>query len=202
MRYQPRVVRSPDAAGSRLSAASLAADAQQRPPEAAPGPRQPLLRPENPPALPVSVCGLLAAHLMPRATPDAAAPEDRFPRRQTPSQPSQLHPQASTESETRPMSMPTTIDGRAAIKSSLVRAWGLEGYARIRRAVREADISSDADFQRFYNRFYRVRRNTEWQSSYYAIMERERPTPPRRSGTWCARCTSSRTTWRHLSPAR
>lgn len=74
------------------------------------------------------------------------------------------------------MAMPTTIDGRAAIQSSLVRAWGLEGYARIQRTVRETDVSSDADFQRFYNRFYRVRRNAEWQSSYYAIMEREKAT--------------------------
>lgn len=72
------------------------------------------------------------------------------------------------------MAMPTTIDGRAAIQSSLVRAWGLEGYARIQCTVRETDVSSDADFQRFYNHFYRVRRNAEWQSSYYAIMEREK----------------------------
>lgn len=70
------------------------------------------------------------------------------------------------------MAMPTTIGGRAAIQSSLVRAWGLEGYARIQRTVCVTDVSSDADFQRFYNRFYRVRRNAEWQSSYYAIMER------------------------------
>ena len=75
------------------------------------------------------------------------------------------------------MPMPTTIDGRAAIQSSLVRSWGLEGYARIQRTVRETDVSSDADFQRFYNRFYRVRRNAEWQARYYAIMEREKVNP-------------------------
>lgn len=75
------------------------------------------------------------------------------------------------------MAMPTTIDGRAAIQSSLVRAWGLEGYARIQRTVRETDVSSDADFQRLYNRFYRVRRNAEWQSHYYAIMEQEKVNP-------------------------
>ena len=75
------------------------------------------------------------------------------------------------------MAMPTTIDCRAAIQSSLVRAWGLEGYARIQRTVRETDVSSDADFQRFYNRFYRVRRNAEWQARYYAIMEREKANP-------------------------
>lgn len=75
------------------------------------------------------------------------------------------------------MATPITIDGRAAVRSSLVRAWGLEGYARIQRTVRETDVSSDADFRRFYNRFYRVRRNAEWQSSNYAIMEREKANP-------------------------
>lgn len=58
-----------------------------------------------------------------------------------------------------------------------MRAWGLEGYARIQRTVRETDVSSDANFQQFCNRFYRVRRNAEWQSSYYAIMEREKSSP-------------------------
>ena len=75
------------------------------------------------------------------------------------------------------MPMPTTIDGRTAIQSSLVRAWGLEGYARIQCTARKTDVSSDVDFQRFYNRFYRVRRNAEWQTHYYAIMEREKPNP-------------------------
>lgn len=37
------------------------------------------------------------------------------------------------------MSMPTTIDGRAAIQSSLARAWGLDGYAQIQRAARETE---------------------------------------------------------------
>ena len=35
-------------------------------------------------------------------------------------------------------------------------------------------MSSDAAFQRPYNRFYRVRRNAEWQSAYYEIMQREK----------------------------
>lgn len=75
------------------------------------------------------------------------------------------------------MAMPTAIDGRAAIQSSLVRSWGLEGYVRIQRTVRGTDVSSDANYQRFYNRFYRVRRNAERQSRYYAIMEREKANP-------------------------
>lgn len=54
---------------------------------------------------------------------------------------------------------------------------GLEGYASIQRTVRETDVSFDADFRRLYNRFYRMRRNAAWQSSYYAIMEREKADP-------------------------
>ena len=72
------------------------------------------------------------------------------------------------------MGMPTTIDGHAAIQSSLARAWGLDGYAQIQRAAHETDVSSDTDFQRLYNRFYRVRRNAEWQSAYYEIMQCEK----------------------------
>ena len=72
------------------------------------------------------------------------------------------------------MDMPTTIDGHAAVQSSLARAWGLDGYAQIQRRVREADVSADAGFQRLYNRFYRVRRDSGWQVHYYAIMEREK----------------------------
>ena len=34
--------------------------------------------------------------------------------------------------------------------------------------------SCDSDFQRLYNRFYRVRRNAEWQAVYYEIMQREK----------------------------
>ena len=129
VRYQPRVVRSPaapvqsisqrgrqrlaaavaqqppHAAGNRLPAAPPVADAQQRPPEAVPGRDSPSCNP-NRPAQPVSACGLLTAHLMLHATPDAAAPESHFPRRKTPSQPLQLHLQASTESEASPWPCP------------------------------------------------------------------------------------------------
>lgn len=72
------------------------------------------------------------------------------------------------------MDMLTTIDGRAVIQSSLARAWGIDGYAQIQREVCETDVSADTDFQRLYNRFYRVRRNAEWQSAYYEIMQREK----------------------------
>ena len=74
----------PHATGNRLPALPTSSRRPAEPARSRARAWQPLLRPENPPALPISACGLLAAHLMPRATPDAAAPEDRFPRRQTP----------------------------------------------------------------------------------------------------------------------
>lgn len=71
------------------------------------------------------------------------------------------------------MCMPTTVDGHASIQSSLARAWGSTATRRS-RASRETDVSSDADFQWLYYRFYRVRRNAEWQAAYYEIMQREK----------------------------
>ena len=57
--------------------------ARQKPPQGRGSPS----RNPNRPAPPESACGLLAAHLTPLATPGAAAPEGRFPRRKTPPQP-------------------------------------------------------------------------------------------------------------------
>ena len=176
------------ATGIRLPAAPPAADAQQRPPEAVPEPRQPLLRPPNSPSSTESACGLLAAHPMPHATPDAAAPEDRLPRRTTPPQPLQLLLQSSTESEASPMAMPTTIDGRAAIQSSLVRAWGLEGYARIQRTVRETDVSAPTPTSSGSTTASTACAGTRSGSRATTRSWRgRRPPPPWRSRTCCAR---------------
>lgn len=133
----------PHATGIRLPAAPPAADAQQRPPEAVPEPRQPLLRPPNSPApqrAPVASWQPTRCHMPPRTPPHL---KTASPRRKTPPQPLQLLLQSSTESEASLMAMPTTIDGRAAIQSSLVRAWGARGLrphtahrARDRRQLR------------------------------------------------------------------
>ena len=72
------------------------------------------------------------------------------------------------------MGMPSTIDGHAAIQSSLARGWELDSYAQIQWASRETDVSSDTGFQWLHNRFYRVRRNVEWQAVYYEIMQLEK----------------------------
>jgi hypothetical protein len=51
---------------------------------------------------------------------------------------------------------------------------GLEKYQRIQSTVWETSTSSDRDFQRFFNGYYRVRRSSAWQATFYAEMEREK----------------------------
>ncbi len=76
---------------------------------------------------------------------------------------------------------PSTID------SALPRiARGLQKYLAIQARVRLTDVSQDRDFQRLYNGFYRVRRNTAWQQVYFQRMEAEKSTPTGFSGVLMA----------------
>lgn len=63
------------------------------------------------------------------------------------------------------------IDGESAMRAVLAESLGLAGYEYIMAHVREVDVSCDADFQRRFNHFYRVRKNAEWRSKYYCIFE-------------------------------
>lgn len=63
-------------------------------------------------------------------------------------------------------------DGQSAIASSLERAWGLPRYARIIHRLRNVDVSADAEYQKDFNRYFRVRRNSEWQRIFYEELER------------------------------
>lgn len=72
------------------------------------------------------------------------------------------------------MGMPRTLDGKAAVQASLARAWGLEEYQWLLQAVWAVDVSIDRGFQRRFNYFNRVRRNSDWQACYYKVMEREK----------------------------
>ncbi len=57
------------------------------------------------------------------------------------------------------------------LENQLARSMGLDKYADIMKAAKEKDVSSDAAFQHAFNAFYRVRRNAEWQKSYYQLFE-------------------------------
>lgn len=48
---------------------------------------------------------------------------------------------------------------------------GLDTYLSIMKAVWNTDVSIDADFQRTFNGYYKVRRNAEWRGKYYRLFE-------------------------------
>jgi hypothetical protein len=48
---------------------------------------------------------------------------------------------------------------------------GLRKYCWIQEQVHKTNVTTNRDFQRMYNGFYRVRRNDEWQMHYYEVME-------------------------------
>lgn len=52
---------------------------------------------------------------------------------------------------------------------------GIAQYAHLMETFPKCDVTSDSDFQRKYNAFYRVQRRKEgWYKSYYALMQRSK----------------------------
>ena len=66
-------------------------------------------------------------------------------------------------------------DGQSAIASSLELAWGLPRYARIIHRLRSVDVSANAEYQKDFSRYFRVRRDSEWKRIFYAELERLKP---------------------------
>ena len=51
----------------------------------------------------------------------------------------------------------------------------IEKYNWIMKRVQEVDVSADADFQRFFNGFYRIRqRPASFYKAYYAFKEQHK----------------------------
>lgn len=48
---------------------------------------------------------------------------------------------------------------------------GLKKYSALQNNVLKIDVSKNRDFQRRFNHFYRVRRNSDWQSQFYHLLE-------------------------------
>jgi hypothetical protein len=58
------------------------------------------------------------------------------------------------------------------IETALERvAPGLEKYLWIQSRVHECNVTRNADFQRRFNGFYRIRRGEEWRQKFYALFE-------------------------------
>ena len=53
-------------------------------------------------------------------------------------------------------------------------ATGLSKYLDLQRRLHGTHVSGDRDFQRAFNGFYRVRRDTAWQEVFYDLLEREK----------------------------
>ena len=58
------------------------------------------------------------------------------------------------------------IDAKKVIETRIAESMGFDKYKQIMEIVRKTDVSSDSDFQRAFNAFYRVRRNAEWRKCY------------------------------------
>lgn len=48
---------------------------------------------------------------------------------------------------------------------------GLGQYLELQEQLENTDVSLNRDFQRRFNHFYRVRRNSEWQNHFYTLMQ-------------------------------
>jgi len=48
---------------------------------------------------------------------------------------------------------------------------GLEKYLSLQDSLKKVDVSNNRDFQKRFNHFYRVRRNNDWQSQFYKILQ-------------------------------
>ena len=54
---------------------------------------------------------------------------------------------------------------------------GLAKYCWLQAELRQRDIANDAEFQRRFNGFYRVRRNHEWRQMFFRLLERSKAGP-------------------------
>ncbi len=70
------------------------------------------------------------------------------------------------------------IDAKKVIEIRIAESMGFEKYKHILEIVQKTDVSTDLDFQRSFNGFYRVRRNAEWRKAYYDLFERVKKSNP------------------------
>ena len=61
------------------------------------------------------------------------------------------------------------IDAKRVIETRIAESMGFDKYKQIMETVRKTDVSTDLNFQRAFNAFYRVRRNAEWRKAYYSL---------------------------------
>ncbi len=70
------------------------------------------------------------------------------------------------------------IDAKSVIETRIAESMGFDKYKHIMETVWKTDVSSDMDFQRTFNAFYKVRRNEEWRKAYYDLFEATKDSNP------------------------
>ena len=70
------------------------------------------------------------------------------------------------------------IDAKKVIETRIAESMGFDKYKQIMEMVLKTDVSSDPEFQRTFNGFYRVRRNAEWRKAYYDLFEKVKVNNP------------------------
>lgn len=51
---------------------------------------------------------------------------------------------------------------------------GLNKYVALQKDLKLLDVSKDRSFQKRFNHFYKMRRNSEWQTQYYELLEKHK----------------------------
>ncbi len=70
------------------------------------------------------------------------------------------------------------IDAKKVIETRIAESMGFDKYKQIMESVWKTDVSTDPEFQRAFNGFYRVRRNAEWRKAYYDLFESVKDSEP------------------------
>ena len=70
------------------------------------------------------------------------------------------------------------IDSKKVIEARIAESMGFDKYKQIMETVRKTNVSTDLDFQRIFNAFYRVRRNAEWRKTYSDLFETSKNSTP------------------------
>jgi hypothetical protein len=66
------------------------------------------------------------------------------------------------------------LDDAAIEKALRLAAAGLQRYCWLQAALATTDVAHDREFQMRFNAFYRVRRNSTWQSAFYGLLQQNK----------------------------
>jgi hypothetical protein len=69
------------------------------------------------------------------------------------------------------MFAPSVLEIQKALERLAV---GLGRYQWLQAKILKCDVTTDSEFQRSFNAFYRVRRNAEWRGAFFALMEKSK----------------------------